>query len=129
MKTSMVKILATLVCVLLSVTLSAQNQKKSVDVNKIVGHWIYAAPDAPYGYQDGKIEFKQEKGKLVAKVNIQGNVLTVSNIKVTDNKYTASFYLDGADVNLTMVQNNCKLKGEAHAEGMNIAVTFERLKK
>lgn len=127
MKTNMMRVLTTLVCLFFCITISAQ--KKTVDVNQIVGNWTYSAPNAPYGYQDGKIELKQEKGKLVAVVNIQGNVMTIRDIKANGNKYKTSFYLDGADIDLTLLQQGDKLKGEAYAEGMNIDVTLKRVKK
>ena len=127
MKTNIVKFLAMFFCLFFSVTISAQ--KKAVDVNKIVGNWTYSAPDAPYGYQDGTIELKQEKGKLVAKVHIQGSVMTISDIKTDGNQYKASFYLDGAEISLTLTQNDSKLEGEAYAEGMDIAIIFKRVKE
>jgi hypothetical protein len=71
MGTNMKKAFTTLLCLLFCITISAQD--KAADLSKLVGDWSFSAPDAPYGYQDGSFQIKQENGKLTAKVNIQGS--------------------------------------------------------
>lgn len=127
METNMKKILTTLLCLLFCVALQAQD--KAADVSKIVGDWSFSAPDAPYGYQDGTLRLKQEKGKLVAQVNIQGTTLEVKNIRIDGNTYTSSFYVDGTSVELSLTQNESHLEGIANAAGMEIPVTLKKTKK
>lgn len=126
MKNHMKKILTALICFVFSLTVSAQSK---TDVKNILGEWTYSAPDAPYGYENGKVNLAQEKGKLLAKVNIQGNILIVKDFTITENMYKATFFLDGAYVCLTFKEDGNVLKGEATAEGMEIPVTFKRIKK
>lgn len=109
------------------ITISAQD--KAADFSKLVGDWSFSAPDAPYGYQDGSFQIKQENGKLTAKVNIQGSTLEINDIKAKGDTYTSSFYVDGTPVDLTMTQKGNKLEGMADAGGMQIPVKFKKTKK
>lgn len=93
MGTNMKKAFTTLLCLLFCITISAQD--KAADLSKFVGDWSFSAPDAPYGYQDGSFQIKQENGKLTAKVNIQGSTLEINDIKAKGDTYTSSFYVDG----------------------------------
>ena len=102
---------------------------KAADLSKLVGDWSFSAPDAPYGYQDGSFQIKQENGKLTAKVNIQGSTLEINDIKAKGDTYTSSFYVDGTPVDLTMTQKGNKLEGMADAGGMQIPVKFKKTKK
>ena len=78
MGTNMKKAFTTLLCLLFCITISAQD--KAADLSKLVGDWSFSAPDAPYGYQDGSFQIKQENGKLTAKVNIQGSTLEINDL-------------------------------------------------
>ena len=120
-------IFTTLLCLLFCIAISAQD--KAADLSKLVGDWSFSAPDAPYGYQDGSFQIKQENGKLTAKVNIQGSTLEINDIKAKGDTYTSSFYVDGTPVDLTMTQKGNKLEGMADAGGMQIPVKFKKTKK
>lgn len=122
--TSVRGVLSALFCFLFCIAVSAQ--ERGQDVSKIVGKWSYSAPDAPYGYQDGSLEFKSEKGKLTAKINIQGSVIEVKEIKVHGDTYSSSFYVDGNPIDLSITQNESKLEGIADTGGVSIPVTFRR---
>ena len=125
--TNMKKAFTTLLCLLFCITISAQD--KAADLSKFVGDWSFSAPDAPYGYQDGSFQIKQENGKLTAKVNIQGSTLEINDIKAKGDTYTSSFYVDGTPVDLTMTQKGNELEGMADAGGMQIPVKFKKTKK
>lgn len=124
--TNVRRALSALLCLFFCIAVSAQDRGK--DFSKLVGHWSYSAPDAPYGYQDGTLEFKSEKGKLTAKINIQGSFIEVKEIKAHGDTYTSSFYVDGNPVDLFITQKDNKLEGTADSGGMSIPVTFERKK-
>lgn len=124
--TSFKMVLSALLCLFFSVAVSAQG--RGVDYSKIVGNWSFSAPNAPYGYQDGTLEFKSDKGKLTAKINIQGSVIEVKEIKAHEDTYTSSFYVDGNPVDLSITQKDDTLSGTADSEGMSIPVTMRRTK-
>lgn len=124
--TSFKIVLSALLCLLFSVTVSAQD--RGVDHGKIVGRWSFSAPNAPYGYQDGTLEFKSDQGKLTAKINIQGSVIEVKEIKAHGDTYTSSFYVDGNPVDLSITQKDSALSGTADSGGMSIPVTLRRTK-
>ncbi len=127
MGTNMKRAFTTLLCLLFCITISAQD--KAADFSKLVGDWSFSAPDAPYGYQDGSFQIKQENGKLTAKVNIQGSTLEINDIKAKGDTYTSFFYVDGTPVDLTMTQKGNELEGMADAGGMQIPVKFKKTKK
>ncbi len=123
----MKKAFTALLCLLFCITISAQD--KAADFSKLVGDWSFSAPDAPYGYQAGSFQIRQENGKLTAKVDIQGSILEIRDIKARGDKYFGSFYVDGTPVDLTMIQEGNTLKGMADAGGMQIPVKFKKTKK
>lgn len=118
-----IKVLCTLMCMLLSVSLYAQ------DAGKLIGSWTYSALDAPYGYQEGSIDFKLTDGKLSAELKIQGSVIRVEDIKQDKNRYLFDLYVDGSPVSMEIIQKKNLLEGTANAEGRIISVAFKHDKK
>ena len=51
MKTNMGKVFTTLLCMMMCLSLYAQE----FTLGMVVGSWNFSAPDAPYGYQKGRI--------------------------------------------------------------------------
>lgn len=49
MKTNMGKVFTTLLCMMMCLSLYAQE----FTLGMVVGSWNFSAPDAPYGYQKG----------------------------------------------------------------------------
>lgn len=123
MKANMKKAFATLLCMMMCLSLYAQDKSGSV-----VGKWNFSAPDAPYGYQEGTCQFKKDGAKLSAVFTISGTDMTVSEIKKENETYKCEFYVDGTDVYLTFKQvDKNKLSGNADAEGMEMSIVFTRI--
>ncbi len=123
MKANMKKAFATLLCMMMCLSLYAQDKSGS-----IVGKWNFSAPDAPYGYQEGTCQFKKDGAKLSAVFTISGTDMTVSEIKKENETYKCEFYVDGTDVYLTFKQvDKNKLSGNADAEGMEMSIVFTRI--
>ena len=122
MKANMKKAFAALLCMMMCLSLYAQDKSGSV-----VGKWSYSAPDAPYGYQEGTCQFKENGCKLSAVFTISGSEMTVGEIKKENQTYKCEFYVDGTDVYLTFKQvDKNKLSGNADAGGMEIPVVFTK---
>ena len=120
MKTQLTKVVAIVIC--LTFGLSVYAQKK---VNgKLKGTWTYSLPDAPYGYQDGTIEFKESDGKQTAIVKIQSNTIDVKEIKKDGDTYKCSLFVDGADVNVTFEPGTDKITGLVTADGWEMPLTL-----
>lgn len=119
----MKQIVLFLFCMLFSVAVSAQDKKGTLS-----GKWEFSATDAPYGYDKGKVEFKTTQGKLSAIVNIQGNSISVSEIKKQADTYTCSFYVDGSQVEVTFKPKAEKLTATAKVDGSVLDVNFNVLK-
>ena len=111
MKTNMGKVFTTLLCMMMCLSLYAQE----FTLGMVVGLWNFSAPDAPYGYQKGTCQIKK---------------MTVKEIKKESDTYKCNFYVDGTYVSLTFIQEGKnKLTGKANAEGMVIPVTFTKIVK
>lgn len=126
MKTNMGKVFATLFCMMMCLSLCAQEFTPGM----VVGLWNYSAPDAPYGYQEGTCQIKKTGEKLSAVFTISGTETTVNEIKKENDTYKCNFDVDGSYVSLTFKQEDKnKLTGKANAEGMVIPVTFTKIVK
>ena len=55
MKTNMGKVFTTLLCMMMCLSLYAQE----FTLGMVVGSWNFSAPDAPYGYQKGTCQIKK----------------------------------------------------------------------
>ena len=122
MKTQVMKATFMICCMLFNVTIFAQNSSESQ--SELKGNWVYSAPDAPYGYQDGIIEFKNVDGKLTATVKINGSSYTIKTVSKNENQYTGSLYVDGNDVDITLIPDANKITGTAVVSGWEIPVTL-----
>ena len=119
MKTNMGKVFTTLLCMMMCLSLYAQE----FTLGMVVGSWNFSAPDAPYGYQ-------KTGENLSAVFTISDTEMTVKEIKKESDTYKCNFYVDGTYVSLTFIQEGKnKLTGKANAEGMVIPVTFTKIVK
>ena len=126
MKTNMGKVFTTLLCMMMCLSLYAQE----FTLGMVVGLWNFSAPDAPYGYQKGTCQIKKtgENLSAVFTINVYGNDRE-RNQEESDT-YNAISIVDGTYVSLTFIQEGKnKLTGKANAEGMVIPVTFTKIVK
>lgn len=127
MKNYILTLACTLVCLFTSIGLSAQQSAKN-DLS-LIGKWNYEATSAPYGYNQGVIDFVEKDGKLSAKLDIQGNVTQIESFTVKGNTYTCTLYMDGASIDVTILKEGKKLTGKAEVNGDVMPVTFSRTKE
>ena len=126
MKTNMGKVFTTLLCMMMCLSLYAQEFTLGMGG----GVWNFSAPDAPYGYQKGTCQIKKTGENLSAVFTINDTEMTVKEIKKESDTYKCNFYVDGTYVSLTFIQEGKnKLTGKANAEGMVIPVTFTKIVK
>ncbi|WP_456087556.1 hypothetical protein [Parabacteroides sp.] len=126
MKTNMGKVFVAFLCMMMCLSLNAQDLTPGM----VVGMWNFSAPDAPYGYQEGTCQIKKTGENLSAVFTISGTEMTVKEIKKENNSYKCNFYVDGTYVSLTFKQEDKnKLTGNANAEGMAIPVVFTKTVK
>lgn len=121
MKTNLRKVVYTLMCMLLCISLYAQKKY-------VVGDWTYSAPDAPYGYDTGVMSIKQADGKLTGEVNIQGSIIKIDEIKQTGDTYTCTVFVDGYLLEVKLKQKGETLEGTADDGHTPMALTLKRKK-
>lgn len=127
MKTHFVKALTIFNFLVCSVGANALEPPSKYDA--ILGHWMYSAPDAPYGYQEGTIHFKVLNDKFMATATIAGTVYDLPPFTATeDGNYTCDFWADGSNVTLTIKIEDKEVSGTATAEGMKMPITFRKSK-
>jgi hypothetical protein len=97
--------------------------------DKLKGNWAYSLPDAPYGYQDGSIEFKEVDGKLTAVAQVGTSSYTIKGIKKEGDTFHCSLYVDGSDVKVSIKPDKEGLTGTVTADGWEMPVTFKKIKK
>lgn len=121
------KLICALLCMLLSVVVYAQD--KSKDVERLLGAWSYVAPEAPYGYQDGTVHFKQSEGKLSAELKVSYSTVAIKEVVKKGEVYMCDLYVDGSPVSLSFSHKGDVLEGTANTEVGAIPVTLKRVKK
>ena len=90
-------------------TLSAQNQKD------VVGNWKYEVAQAPYGYNEGTIEIKNLKDKLIGEVNFHsGQAVKMQKLTMRNDTIWANIYVDSENVQLIAKISNSKMKGSVN---------------
>ena len=119
MKTNMGKVFTTLLCMMMCLSLYAQE----FTLGMVVGLWNFSAPE-------GTCQIKKTGENLSAVFTISDTEMTVKEIKKESDTYKCNFYVDGTYVSLTFIQEGKnKLTGKANAEGMVIPVTFTKIVK
>lgn len=96
-------------------------------INELTGTWDYTAENAPYEYQQGKLIFGQKDKELSAKIDIQGNIVAVRDLKIAKKNISFVVYVDGerVAVNLTLKEGKLEGTGETY-EG---PIPLEAVKK
>lgn len=127
MKTQITKPLFLICCIFFSITTWAQeNKDQKVELR---GVWTYSVPDAPHGYQDGTIEFKNTDEKLTAMAKIGGSSYTINDITLKESQYSCSLYVDGSNVKITLKPGSKEITGTAVADGWEMPITLTPQKK
>jgi hypothetical protein len=127
MKTQITKALA--IFGFLFVTMAVYAGAMDTNSDKLKGNWSYSVPDAPYGYQDGSIEFKETDGKLTAVARIGTSSYTIKEIKKEGDTYHCNLWVDGSNVKVSIKPDKEGLTGKAIADGREMPVTFKKIKK
>lgn len=121
----MKKKLLALILSVFAMTVQAQGEN---DVFQ--GKWNFNAPTAPYGYNEGILNFQQKDGKLTAKIELPNSDLDIQQLKKEKFGYSCSEYIEGSEVTIKFikVQENGEtgLKVVAEADGQVIDVKLKR---
>lgn len=110
-------------------TMAAYAGTTDANSDKLKGAWSYSLPDAPYGYQDGTIEFKETEGKLTGIARVGASSYTIKEIKKEGDTYHCSLSVDGNDVKVSIKPDKEELTGTVITDGWEMPVTFKRIKK
>ena len=95
-----------------------------------VGVWNYELPDAPGEYATGKVEFKNQDGKLMMVMFFngapQGNGYEVTK---KDNKYICNVAIENFDMTFTLEPDGDNLKGMLSTDYGDLAIFLKPEKK
>jgi len=123
MNATLSKIGSTLLCVLFSVALYAQ------DNNSIAGEWAYSAAGAPEGYETGLLRLVQDGDQLTGEFVIGGETGKLYHLRKEDGIYKCIVYVLDYPVNITFSRKGDGLEGTSEAEGAVNPIAFKRVNK
>lgn len=92
-----------------------------------VGTWQYAAPQAGYQYQQGKIIFSMEEKDLKVFVEINGHKIEAQNVEVAENKVSFNVTIEGGLIKVSLQEKDKDLTGNATYSGGKIPITGKKL--
>lgn len=96
-----------------TISMFSSYQLHADETNKaLIGEWIYQVSDAPYGYEKGSLIFSEKDNLLVCVVKLEAGELTVSELKVENEKITFIVYVDGSPVTVELIREKNKLTGK-----------------
>lgn len=127
MKQNILKVVFLSLCMLFSLSLSAQDTKP--DPTKFVGEWIFSVPEAPYGYQDGTTTLQLSEGKLTGEFKLTGTTMKVNAFKELKDGYSCTITVDGYPVDIVLKWKDGTLTGTADADGDLLPIRFKRAEK
>ena len=107
MKTNKGKVFVAFLCMMMCLSLNAQDLTPGM----VVGMWNFSAPNAPYGYQEGTCQIRKTGENLSA-------VFTIGNAEMTVKEIKNALYkmLDKIPAEKLWVNPDCGLKTRGNAE-------------
>lgn len=82
----------------------------TMQAEPLKGKWNFEAPDAPFGFQNGTVEFMNMNEKTVAKIDF-GHLSYEFDVKETEkNKYATQVPVMGDELNVTLDNTNGDMK-------------------
>ncbi|OAV75981.1 hypothetical protein Barb7_00345 [Bacteroidales bacterium Barb7] len=117
---NMLKMVGTLMCLMICLSVSAQEKKQ--DVTKYAGSWTFSAPEAPYGYQDGTVVLEAAGEGKLAGIFIVDNYAYKAEFKETENGFAGSLDVDGYPTDIVLTLKDGKPEAVAYAGGMTINI-------
>lgn len=96
---------------------------------KLEGEWSFSAPDAPYGYNEGKVLISKKDGKLDASVKMNsGSEISLKKINAKANKISFESYVDYQYITIDLELKNNILKGKVNSDDGDFLVTIKKRK-
>ena len=104
-------------------------QANDLPANDPVSMWDFSAPDAPYGYNNGILDIKNDDEGYAVTLSFTGMEykFECSGVSFKDGKLSFALYLDGEDIFLSMeFENNDKMFGKASYSEGALPITAKR---
>ena len=94
--------------------------------DKIQGKWEVSAPDAPYGYQNFKLDVKEKDG--IFKMDVKGDaILNNQTLSLKDEKFTANVFV-AENVKVTIWEEKGIINGSAETSTGKLPLKFKAIK-
>ena len=100
----------------------------NMQAETLKGKWNFEAPEAPYGFQDGTVEFKSIDDKTVAMINF-GHLSYEFDVKETGKDlYATKVPIMGDELQVTLDNTNGDMKTLVFVTSLNkeICVTLSK---
>ncbi|MDR1456221.1 MAG: hypothetical protein LBJ01_11260 [Tannerella sp.] len=95
--------------------------------SKVKGQWEVTVPDAPQGYRNYTLDIKLKDGTVV--IDVKGEDVNIREQKFTekDGKLSASLYVGGEYVKVTIREEKGVVKGSAGTSMGELPCNFKKL--
>jgi len=95
----------------------------------LLGLWDYSAPDAPYEYSTGKLQFSELNGKPAGKViGADGSQIQVKDLKIENTSFSFAVEIEYETVKVSGKLVNGKISGKADSPEGELPITAVRSK-
>ena len=122
----MKKQLISIMLLIVVVVLSSFQLTDEVKNKALIGEWIYQVNDAPYGYEKGSLIFSEKEGQTICIIKLEAGELTVSNLKIENDKITFTTFVEGNEVKAELNREKNKLTGKVDSPEGPKTLTAEK---
>lgn len=119
----MKKIFVLSIMMVLALNILGQDKKTAKEID---GTWLYTADMAPYEYQSGKVIFYEENGEYKAKIDIDGFVVPIQDLKIEKSMVSCSATIEYELIKIKLTLKDGKLSGNAETSEGSIPVVLEK---
>lgn len=99
----------------------------TLHAESLTGKWNFEAPNAPYGFQNGTVEFKNVDNKTVAMIDF-GHLSYEFDVNEDDkNHFSSQIPVMGDEVDVKLDNTNGKMKTVVNTMGLVIDVKLSKV--
>ena len=97
------------------------------DLSKdLAGTWNYMVKDAPEGYQEGQIEFKEKDGKLEGKMITDNGTFPMEKLSMSNDTINYELDINSTVVQAVLVKVKDSLSGKIITDNGDLVITAKK---
>lgn len=92
----------------------------------LAGTWNYMVKDAPEGYQEGQIEFKEKDGKLEGKMITDNGTFPMEKLSMSNDTINYELDINSTVVQAVLVKVKDSLSGKIITDNGDLVITAKK---